>query len=124
MPDRARKILHQRESMESIARFLQWVAEFVVYGLSGLAAAYYFYHYRRKDLPGGFWGASVVAVVGAVLVSMLTGIEYWFTRLISWLMQPRLDDILLVRVNIIAAVLGAFLFVYILNRINQDRGRR
>lgn len=110
--------------MESIAWILRWVAEFVVYGLSGLAAAYYFFHYRRKDLPGGFWGAAVVAIVGAVLVSMLTGIEYWFTRLVSWLMQPRLDDMLLVRVNIIAAVLGAFLFVYILNRINQDRGRR
>lgn len=110
--------------MESLAIVLRQLADFVVYGISGLAAAYYYYNYKKKELPGGFWGAAVVAIIGAVLVTMLAGLEAWFIRLVSWLMQPKFGDVLLVRVNLITAIIGAFLFVYILNRINQNRTRR
>jgi uncharacterized membrane protein YeaQ/YmgE (transglycosylase-associated protein family) len=110
--------------MESLAIVLRQLADFVVYGISGLAAAYYYYTHQKKELPGGFWGAAFVAIIGAVLVTMLAGLEAWFIRLVSWLMQPKFGDVLLVRVNLITAVIGAFLFVYILNRINQNRTRR
>ncbi len=110
--------------MELFISILHRLADFLVYGLSGLAAAYYYYHHQKKDLPGGYWGAAVVAIIGAVLVTMLAGQGAWFNRLVSWLMNPKFGDILLVRVNLITAVIGAFLFVYILNRINQNRTRR
>lgn len=110
--------------MESLIFLLRLLADFVVYGLSGLAAAYFYYYHQRKEFPGGFWGATFVAIIGSVLITMLAGLEAWFMRLVSWLMQPKFGDVLLVRVNLITAVLGAFAFVYILNRINQNRTRR
>lgn len=110
--------------MESFTSILRLIGEFFVYAVSGLAAAYYFYYHKQKDLPGGFWVATLIAVIGSVLVVMLTGIDSWFMRIVSWLMTPKFDDVLLVRINIITAVLGAFLFVFILNKINQNRTRR
>ncbi|PKL31812.1 MAG: hypothetical protein CVV45_15045, partial [Spirochaetae bacterium HGW-Spirochaetae-10] len=76
--------------------------------MAGLAAAYYYYTHQKKELPGGFWGAAFVAIIGAVLITMLAGLEAWFIRLVSWLMQPKFGDVLLVRVNLITAVIGAF----------------
>lgn len=111
--------------MESLAlNGIRHLADLAIYGMAGLAAAYYYYTHQKKELPGGFWGAAFVAIIGAVLVTMLAGLEAWFIRLVSWLMQPKFGDVLLVRVNLITAVIGAFLFVYILNRINQNRTRR
>ena len=110
--------------MDWFSEILRQLIDFVVYALCGLAAAYYYYHYHKKDLPGGFWTATLVAIIGAVLLTMVAGLDAWFRRFVTWLMQPKFGDELLVRVNLITAVIGAFLFVYILNRINQNRTRR
>jgi uncharacterized membrane protein YeaQ/YmgE (transglycosylase-associated protein family) len=110
--------------MEFLESLLRTLVEFIVYGLSGIAAAYYYYIYRHKDFPGGFWAVAVIGVIGAVLVTMIAGLDAWFIRLVSWLMQPKFGESLLVRVNLLTALIGAFLFVYILNQINQNRTRR
>jgi len=103
---------------------LQIILDILVYGCTGMLASWFYYARRRRDLLGGFWGGAIIGTVGAVLITMLTGIEAWFLRLVNWLMKPTIGEHLLFRVNLIAAVVGAFLFVYILNRINHDRERK
>lgn len=99
------------------------LTDMLVYLLAGMIAAYYYYEHRKRALLGGFWGGVFIGWVGAVLISMLAGLEAWFIRIITWLMQPKLGETLLFRVNLITAIIGSFFFVYILNRINHDRGR-
>lgn len=102
----------------------RYLLDLAVYAACGLTAAYYYYYRLNRDLLGGFWGASLIGLVGGVLISMITGFNAWFIRLVSWLMQPKFGDDLIFRVNIIAALIGAFLFLYILNKINHDKERR
>ena len=92
--------------------------------LAVYVAAYYYYHQKNRDLLGGFWGAAIIGTVGAVLIVQLAGINLWFTRFVTWLMQPKWEDNLLFRVNLIAAFIGGFLFVIILSKINHDRERK
>ncbi len=98
--------------------------DLLVYFSTGLLIAYYYYHFRRKELLGGFWGAVAIGTIGAVLVSMLASFDSWFIRIATWLMQPKIGDRFLFRVNLITAVFGSFLFLYILNRINHNKDRR
>lgn len=104
--------------------FFALILDLLVYGLVGAASAWFYYHYRRRDLLGGFWGALVIGAVGAVLITWMSNFNNWFINLVYWLMVPKWEDKLLFRVNLIAAVIGAFLFVYILNRINHNKERR
>lgn len=103
---------------------LRLALDTVVYFAAGLVAAYFYYIHRRRDMLGGFWGAAVIGTIGAVLVVKLATIfDHWFYRLIVFLMQPKWDDTTIFRVNLIAAAAGAFIFLYILNRINHDKER-
>ncbi|MCE9599940.1 MAG: hypothetical protein K8S54_18415 [Spirochaetia bacterium] len=104
--------------------FPEIILALIVYAASGIAASYYFFVVKRKDLLGGFWGGAVIGLVGAVLVSVITSIDAWFIRLISWLMIPRIGDSFQIQVNLIASVIGGLVFVAILNRINHSKDRR
>lgn len=110
--------------MSSSSIFPSVFTDFLVYIAVGFLIAYYFYGPKRKALLGGLWGGAFIGTVGAVIVGMLGQIEDWFIRLVTWLMLPKIGDFLLFRVNLITAVAGAFLFVYILNQINHDRTRK
>ncbi len=100
------------------------IVDLLVYAAVGAAVAWYFYYYRRRELIGGFWAAMVLAAIGAVVFTTLATINSWFLHLVYWLMVPKYEETLLFRVNLITAVIGAVVFVYILNRINHDRERR
>lgn len=98
--------------------------DFLGYVLIGSLAAWFFYHYRRRDLLGGFWGGLVIGIVGAILIAWVAGLfNQWFRRFIDWLMSPEFGSFR-ISVNMIAALIGAFLFVYILNLINHNKERR
>ncbi len=103
--------------------FLSYILDILVYGLTGAAASYYFFNHKRRELLGGFWGGAVIGVVGAVIITWLSGT--WFIDVVTWMMNTKfLAEGVAVRVNLIAAIVGAFVFVYILNRINHNRERR
>ena len=94
----------------------------IVYLTTGVLTSWYFYHFKRKALPGGFWGGVVIGIIGAVMVAWVFGT--WFIELLSWLMNPKkIWGEIFLRVNLIAAILGAIIFVSILNRINHDHER-
>ena len=105
---------------------LQILLDFFIYALAGMAASYFYFVYKRRDLLGGFWGGAVIGTVGAVIISWLTGIEGWFMTVLTFLMKPTIElwNHSFFRVNLIAAVIGSFIFVYIMNRINHDKERR
>ncbi|MBX7058237.1 MAG: hypothetical protein K1X75_09225 [Leptospirales bacterium] len=107
-----------------LKKILEIVVDVAVFAAVSGAAAWYYYIYRRRDLIGGFWAAAAVAFIGGVVISVLAGINSWFIHLVDWLMLPKFEEIFLFRVNLITAAAGAFLFVYVLNRINHDRERR
>lgn len=105
-------------------KFLEILLDLAVYLLAGVAASYYFYEKRRRELLGGFWGGALIGTLGAVIVHLLTNIQGWFIRIVNWLMQPKIGDALIFRVNLITAAVGGFIFVFVLNRINHNRERR
>ncbi len=100
------------------------ILDLLVYTILGACAAWYYYYYKGKALPGGFWGGLSIGAVGAVMVTLVSNIYDWFTRSVIWLMIPKISGDFHFRVNIIAALIGAFLFVSILNRINHNSDRR
>jgi len=106
--------------------FFSTVLDFLTYAATGALASYIYFYRKRRDLLGGFWGGAVIGVVGAVILTYFSGT--WFIELITWMMKSKKifggdQGGVQLRVNLIAAVAGAFLFVYILNRINHDRRR-
>ena len=103
--------------------FSQIVLSLFVYILVAGAASSYYYHFDRKALLGGFWGGLLVGIIGAVIITLLCNINDWFVGVVYWLMVPKINGEFYFRVNIISAVIGAFLFVAILNLINHKRER-
>ena len=101
-----------------------FLLDILVYVAVSAGVVYYYYFYRHRDLPGGFWGAVVISLIGAVLLNYVLSIRGWFPELVNWLMVPKITSDIRIGVNLIAACIGAFLFVYILNKINHDKERR
>ena len=99
------------------------VLDLLVNTLIAAFASWFYYSHKQRALIGGFWAGLMVGVVGAVVITLLAGIYDWFARLFIWLMIPKIGGNFYFRVNIITAVIGAFLFVAILNRINHNRSR-
>ena len=81
------------------------------------AVAWYFWSYRKRELVGGFPGGVIAGFIGAILVDFL--LSDIISAVLHWLLQPKFVDL-----NLIASVLGAFLFLYVINRINNDRIRK
>ena len=105
-------------------KYFSWFLDIVVYVLAGAFASWYYFHRQRRDLLGGFWGGLVIGTVGSVIIAFFAGT--WFIDIVTGLMNnkpvPFFEGVY-VRVNLITALVGSFLFVYILNRINHDRSR-
>ncbi len=76
--------------------------------LGGVAGAYAVYVLKMKIL-GKVWGAVVAGIAGAII-----GFSYlrWLTRALT---QNPLD------VDVVAALIGAFLLIWILHRLSPHR---
>ncbi|EPG73956.1 hypothetical protein LEP1GSC050_2667 [Leptospira broomii serovar Hurstbridge str. 5399] len=95
-------------------------ALFVV-GISG-GLAWYFYFYKRKDLLGGFWVAFLVALLGSLII--LSIFQDIIRDIVFWLISPKVGIYQLSNVNLIAVLIGGYLALYIMNRINHNKERR
>ncbi len=97
-------------------KFLLYILKYIV--LIGIAAiiSWYFYYFKKKEILGGFIGGMVVAVLGAIIFDLLFTFDF-MKELMKFLTETS-------RVHIPAAFLGAFLALYILNKINHDQDRR
>lgn len=101
---------------------LQYLLEILVYAIISFLSAWYFFVYKRKALPGKLIGSWIIAFIGAVFFTLLSGA--WFIQVVNWLMSPKFGDDFFIRVNLITAMIGAMTFLWIYNYVNHDRERR
>ena len=100
--------------------FIRIFIDFAVYLFVGTLASW-FYLKRNKKILGGIWGGLIIGTLGAVSVAFVAAFQGWFNFLIEWLITPKFNGVFLTRVNLLAAILGAFLFIQIWLEIhNRD----
>ena len=87
----------------------QYVAVGLTYLTVGLAAAIYCHFVLRRRVPGSFWGALVVGLIGAVLGGMLDQV---LTHVIDKLAHFN-------SVNLFAAGFCAIALIWTLSRLNE-----
>lgn len=85
----------------------------------GAIVSWIFYYIKKRDLFGGFVGGMVVGVLGAligafVLDALLLDIT---KKVLHFLVEEA-------GVDIIAGFIGAYVAVYIMNRLNHDKARK
>lgn len=87
--------------------------EYIEVGLTfvtiGLAAAIFCHFVLRRRVPGEFWGALIVGLIGAVLGGLL---DQALAGLIARLAHFN-------TVNVFAAAFCAFLLIWLLSRLND-----
>lgn len=91
---------------------------FAVILLTGGIVSAIFFYIKKRDLFGGFIGGTVIGILGAVLGA------YVLDRLLLDITRKALIFLVYqTKVDIIAAFLGAWIAVYIMNRVNHDKKR-
>ncbi len=98
------------------------LVDILFFFLASAACAWYFYYYKRKDLLGKFWGASFVAGLGALIV--FATLQTYIRDAIMWLMSPKIGSTQLSNINLVAILMGGYLALYAMNRINHNKERR
>ena len=105
--------------MDAIVSFLMKLLAIVIYLAMGALVSWIFYSLKRRDLFGGFIGGMVIGVIGAliggfILDKLLLDITIKILRFLVY------DT----GVNIIAAFIGGYAAVYIMNKLNHDKERK
>ncbi len=104
---------------EEILSFLMKLLAIVLYIGLGALASWIFFYLKRRDLLGGYIGGLVVGVIGAlvggfILDRLLLDVTI---RVLRFLVYDT-------GVNLIAGFVGAFLALFIMNRLNHDKERK
>jgi len=104
---------------EAVRSFLIVVKAIIVYIGIGALVAFIFYSLKRRDLFGGYIGGLVVGVIGALIGGLLLDKLFYdiAVTILDYLSRGA-------GVNIIAGFIGAYIALYIMNRLNHDRARR
>lgn len=104
---------------EGIRSFLLVVKAIVVYIGIGAFVAFIFYSLKRRDLFGGYIGGFVVGVIGALIGGLLLDKLFYdiTVTILDYLSRGA-------GVNIIAGFIGAYIALYVMNRLNHDRTRK
>ena len=104
---------------EELQGFFMKILAIIIYLGLGAIVSWIFYYAKKRDLFGGFIGGLVVGVIGAliggfILDRLLLDIAIRVLRFLA------IDA----GVNIITGLIGAYVAVYIMNRLNHDRERK
>lgn len=81
----------------------------------GAAIASLFYHIKKKDLFGGYIGGLVVGFIGAIIGGL--SLSPVFNFILYYLSKAEV-------VFILAGATGAYILIYIMNRLNHNRSRK
>lgn len=105
--------------MDAFISFLMKLLAIAIYIAIGALISWIFYTLRRRDLFGGFVGGMVIGVIGAliggfILDKLLLDITI---RILRFLVYDT-------GVNIIAALVGGFAAVFIMNKLGHDKERK
>lgn len=97
------------------------LVDMIFISLLSLGAAWYFYFYQKQNFFGGYIGATMVAMLGSLLMFAL--FQKFVADIIKWLMSPKLGALQISNVNLIAVGIGAFIALVIVQKI-QLRSKR
>lgn len=105
--------------MDVLLNFLMKLLAIAIYIAMGALVSWIFYNLKRRDLFGGFIGGMVIGVIGAliggfILDKLLLDITIKILRFLVY------DT----GVNIIAAFIGGYAAVYVMNKLNHDKERK
>ena len=106
---------------DGISNFLMKLLAIVIYLGIGALISMVFYNIKKKELFGGYIGGWIVGVIGALIGGFI----------IDKLILNRENSVKIIifltedtGVNIITALLGGYLAVYILNRLGHNKERK
>ena len=105
------------------SEFYHFVLDSSAHFLMAVLASSYFYLYKKRDIPWGFWGGVVIAFFGSLIISTFLALGGWFSSFLVWLLSPKISSDIYFRVNILSSLIGACLFLGMINWLNQDRER-
>lgn len=102
-----------------IKSFLNILKVIFIILVLGASVASIFYHMKRRELFGGYIGGFVVGVIGALIGGFILDRLFYdiSVQILKFLAEGA-------GFNIIAGFFGAFLALYIMNRLNHDKERK
>jgi len=100
---------------ENIRGFLQVVSAIGVVIVLGAVVSFIFYNLKKRDLFGGYIGGFVIGIIGALIGGFL--LNHITVKVLNFLMN-------VANVNVIAGFLGAYIALFIMNRLNHDKERK
>lgn len=104
---------------------------FLLVLLLGAAVGFFHHRFLRRPNLGGAWAAMAVAFFGAIIgafafdwiLCRLMDVLAYVMDGLNWLMG-NMDAKWLPPINLVAALLGAFLLVFIFHKVSPGRGDR
>jgi len=101
-----------------ILSFLKIIKVLAIIILIGAAIAAFFYYVKRRDLFGGFIGAFVVAFIGTLIGCFIIDMLLYdiTVKALEFLTKTA-------GVNIVAGIIGAYIALVIMNKLNKDKER-
>ena len=103
---------------EEIRSFLLMLKAIAIYLALGALVSFIYYYIKRKDLFGGYIGGLVVGVIGALIGGFVLDYLFYDIAVIVLEFLSRGAG-----VNVIAGFIGAFIALYIMNKLNHDKER-
>ena len=97
------------------------VIDVFVFIFFSLMISSFFYHYKRRAIPGKFWGGVFFSGIGSLIILGL--FQNYIHKAVMWLMSPRIGEIQ-INLNLISIFLGGYLTLFIINKLNYNRERR
>lgn len=101
------------------ASFLKSLISMGVLIFLGAFISWIFYYLKKRDLFGGFIGGMVVGVIGAIIGALL--IDKFFAEYIAVVLKFLTEG---AGINVLAGFLGAYIAVWIMNKLNHDKERK
>ncbi len=99
---------------ENIKDLLQIIYAILIVLSIGGGVTFIFYSLKKRDLFGGFIGGLVIGVIGALVGGYL--LDYVVVKVLDFLTN-------VADVNIISGFIGAYVALYVMNKLNHDKER-
>lgn len=104
---------------DELTNILMKILAIAIYIGLGAIVSWIFFSLKKRDLFGGFIGGMVVGVIGALIGGFI------LDRILLDITIKILEFLVYeTGVNIIAGFIGAFIALYIMNRLGHDKERK
>lgn len=104
---------------DELLDFLMKLLAIAIYLAIGAFVSWIFYILKRRDLFGGYIGGFAVGIVGALIGGFI--LDKLFLDIAIKILSFLVYDS---GVNIIASLIGAYIAVYIMNRLGHNKERK